>query len=650
MRRRLVIAVMAVAAIIVVTLGVRSLLPERYDAALGERETARALAYHRLGSPVAARGAAQAAVAADRRSARAHVVLALMRLQLGDGAGAEASLDRAAAIGGFDMKRTRQLRGHALLLQGDAERALAELDAADPRYLAYADRVRAEAMMALGDNGRAQVLLEAAVAARPGDARAWLALSRYRERAGDLGGAIDASARAVAISPRSHDALAQRAAMVRGQYGLVAALPWYERALQRDGANHDTLIAYAATLGDAGRPREMLAAARRAARAMPGSPQALYLQAVLAARAGRFELARAILQRTGGALDDTPGGLLLAGMIDLHEGNFSRAATGLGELVARQPMNLAARRLLATAHLRADASRDAIAVLAPMVARGDADALSLMLAARAHERIGDRARAAMLIDRAALPLRASGESFAEGADLSGLRANVARRPGDPGAMVALMRGLIERGDAAAALGEARALARSHPGVPEAHLIAGDALMLADRAGDATASYARAASIRFDEAVMLRLVEAAEKAGDRAGAQRTLALFASQNPANVAARRMTARWQLAAGQAGAAVDTLEGLRARLGARDAALLTELADGYAALGESDVAVQYALAAYAIAPQNVAVADGYGRALAAVDDATGARQLWARALAIAPGHRRIARDLAALSSDGSS
>jgi tetratricopeptide (TPR) repeat protein len=648
MRRHLVIALMALAAIGMVVAGGRALLPERRDTAAADRATARALALHRLGDPTGARNAAQEAAAADTGSARAQVVLALMQLQLGDGAGAEASLDRATAIGGFDMARTRQLRGHALLLQGEAERALAELDAADRRYLAYADRVRAEARMALGDYPGAQALLEAAVAERPGDARAWVALSRYRDRAGDLAGAIVASANAVALNPRLHDALAQRAAMVRAQYGLVAALPWYERALERDGANHDTLIAYAATLGDVGRPRAMLAAVRRAAEARRGSPDALYLQAVLAARGGRFDLARAIWQRTGGAIDGTPGGLLLGGLLDLQGGNYSRAVAQLGELVAEQPMNLTARRLLATAYMRADASRNAIDVLAPMVARGDADALSLMLAARAHERIGEHGVAAGLIDRAALPIRAPGGGFDEGSDLAALHTEAARRPGEPAAMVALLRGLIERGDKGAAMAQARALASRYPGVPQAHVVHGDVLMQATRASEAAAAYRRAAAVRFDEPVMLRLVEASEAAGDGAGAQRALALFLSQNPANVAALRMTANWQLAAGEADAAVDTLERLRARLGDRDAALLSELATAYGAVGEAEVALRYAAAAYAIAPQNVAVADGYGRALAAAGNRAGARQLWRRALAIAPGHRRIARDLAAVAGEG--
>ena len=72
----------------------------------------------------------------------------------------------------------------------------------------------------------------------------------------------------------------------------------YEAALQRDPWHHDALIEYAATLGDAGRTRAMLDATRRALQARPASPQAYYLQAVLAARAGSYGLARSLLQRS----------------------------------------------------------------------------------------------------------------------------------------------------------------------------------------------------------------------------------------------------------------------------------------------------------------------------------------------------------------
>ena len=81
--------------------------------------------------------------------------------------------------------------------------------------------------------------------------------------------------------------------------------------------------------------------------------------------------------------------------------------------------------------------------------------------------------------------------------------------------------------------------------------------------------------------MLRLIDALDRTGQRAAAQKALALFLSQNPAGrFPARRLAAHWQIAAGDWDDAIQTLEGLRASIGDRDAALLAEL--GYAYVGQ--------------------------------------------------------------------
>ena len=73
----------------------------------------------------------------------------------------------------------------------------------------------------------------------------------------------------------------------------------------------DALIDQAATLGDLGRYRNMLVALRHAATIVPRDPRLFYLQAVLAARAGNYRLARSLLQRTRGEIDELPGFMLL---------------------------------------------------------------------------------------------------------------------------------------------------------------------------------------------------------------------------------------------------------------------------------------------------------------------------------------------------
>ncbi len=521
------------------------------------------------------------------------------------------------------------------MLQGDTKRALVEVDRAQPRYRLYALRIGARALAAQGRLPEAQRLLAKILEATDGaDGLAWTDLGRVRQQSSDIAGAIAAADRALAIDKGNVDALVLRGELVRGQYGLIAALPWFETALRVDPWRHDALIQYAATLGDAGRYTAMLGATRQALAARPGSPQALYLQAVMAARAENDDLARSLLQRTNGALVGQPGPLLLGGMLDYRAGAYQQAIDQWRGLLSLQPMNLDARRLLGAALLKSGDAPGALAVLRAIAVRGDADSYVLGLAGQAFETTNERDWAARLLDRAAIPARDETNPFGSDVPLAAAAGALDQRPDDPVLAVTYVRGLIDSGRLGPALAEAQRLVRQAPGAPQAHLLVGDILLQMQRPRDAAAAYARAANLRFDEATMLRVVDAYDRAGDRRKAAVVLALFQAQNPMNVAALRLTAHWQIAAGEWDAAIDGLEGLRARLGNRDATLLAELAYAYAGNGELDAARLYGAAAYRLAPLNPAATDAFGWALHQAGENEAALELMRKAVSIAPWH----------------
>jgi cellulose synthase operon protein C len=589
----------------------------------------------------AAKVQALAAVRGDPNNGPAHLALAQAMLALDDGVGADAELQRAVD-GGIDAKQIAHLRAHAYLLEGDEDKAIAEAAKALPQFRPYALRIRAQALAANGDLAGAHAALDEALRIAPNDAAVWTDTGRFRFAAGDLLGAAEASERAVKLAPGSVNALVLRGEVVRNQYGLVAALPWFEAALKRDGLAHDALIEYAATLGDAGRTVDALAATRAALEARPNDPQAYYLQAVIAARAGKFDLARALVEKTGGTIDGLPGMLLLGGTLDIEKGDNEQAIGKLRQLVGQQPMNITARKLLAVALLRSDAARNAIDALRPVVARADADSYALALAGRGFERIGDRATAARFLDRAAYPLVGDSVAFSSDDSNPVLAAAAAERPGNPDALVPLVRGLIDAGNKAGALAKAQDIAARNPGAPAAQVVLGDVLMLMNRPADAAVAYQRAADLRFDEPTMLRLVEALDRAGQREPAANVLALFLSQNPVNIAALRLSAHWQLAAGEYDAAIDSLEQVRARIGDGDAILNAELAAAYAGAGENDTAVDFGEAAYGLAPSNPAVVDAYGWAVFQGGDKPGGVELLQKAVALAPRHAGLRWHLA--------
>lgn len=553
------------------------------------------------GNYSAARTNAQKAIAADPDLAIAHAVLARAFLELDDGVAAQTEL-AAAIAAGFPADRLHQLSAHARLLRGDPAGAIAEAAQAQPRYAGYATRIRARALAAQGHPGDAVAVLQALLARAPTDAAAWTDLGRLSLTGGDVGGATIAAANAVALDRRRPAALMLQGDVVRSRYGLVAALPWFEAALQRDAYYPPALIDYAATLGDAGRNVEMLAATRRALLARPGDPNALYLQAVLAARAGRIPLAQVLLDKTH-ALDAVPGTLLLRGDLDYAQGRFAQAAGQWRKLVQMQPSNIAAHQLLGLALLRAGNAGGAIAVLQPIAARPDADSYSLTLIARALEAVGDRAGAAAFLDRAAA------------APVSSPPIALAGRP------------------------VARVVAT--PGAPAAQLALGDSLAAAGRYGDAARAYAQAADLSFDEPTMLRLVDALSRAGRAQDSATTLVLYLSQNPQSLVGARMLGHLQVASGEWDRAIETLESVRARVGNQDGGVLADLALAYAGSDDGAIAVRYGRAAYALSPMRAAAADAYGIALAANGDLVGARQLLVKATQLAPTDAAIAGHL---------
>ncbi|HWT11954.1 MAG TPA: tetratricopeptide repeat protein, partial [Allosphingosinicella sp.] len=342
------------------------------------------------------------ALQADPSSHSARIMQARVHLALGDGVAAESEIARARQSG-VPADRTRHLLAHARLLQGDAQGALAELVEVPAEHAAYAARIRGRAFAALGDAGHAQAEFDRAVALDPGDSWVWTDVGRFRRANGDVAGAIEAADRAVAAGPRNVEALVLRGELSRQQYGLAAALPWFDRALEVDPEDVTARLERAITYGDLGRMTDMLRDTREVHSRTGGHPTAYYLQAVLAARARNFELARLLYNRTRGAFDATPAGMLLESAIDFETGNVERAGRRLARLIARQPSNRKVRRLLAAAQWRMGDSRAAVETLRPIADLPDADSYSLTLIGRALARLGDTAAVSHYLARAARP-------------------------------------------------------------------------------------------------------------------------------------------------------------------------------------------------------------------------------------------------------
>ena len=398
---------------------------------------------------------------------------------------------------------------------------------------------------------------------------------------------------------------------MRSQFGIVAALPWFERGLQINSTDVPLLEEYGATLGEAGRYRDMLKVARQIIALDSRNPRAFYMQAVLAARAGKYNLAKRILPRAGSDFNELPAAMLLDAICEFELGNFNRSVDQLQRLLAMQPRNRKVRTLLAQALYRAGNPLDALDVIREIAGRGDADSYSLTTAARSFEASDQRDRASSALNDASISVLRPALPLPEPMSLAGATDEARRNPNNARVVIPYIRLLLAEGNIDAAFAEASRLQAGNNGVADAHVLMGDIEISRGNVAGAVTAYNQARAIAFTEPVMLRLVDALSRSGDERAAGKALTDYLAYNPQNLTARRLAGYRNLDAREFGTAIVLLERLRSRLGFNDSILLANLARAYSGAGKHGEAVRDAAIAYRISPANLMATEVYAEAL---------------------------------------
>lgn len=519
-------------------------------------------------------------------------------LARGDGVGAEIALRRMIDNGTAPSEIAAYL-GEAELQQGDlgeARRWLADAQFSDDTA-AHGFHMLGRWAMRQDDLPAAGAAFDRAHAIDPNDADLWVDIARLRFRGGEQAQAIEASKRAVELGPDNPDALRLRAQLVRDAEGLVPALPLFEAALEQRPDDPDLWGEYAATLGDAGRATQMLAAVRTMAKLDGRNPRIFYLQAVLAARAGKSGLARSLLQRAEPAMGRTPAFLQVSGIVDLQNGNYASAAQTFERLISMQPDNRRAPLLLAQALLLGGNTTELLHRFSEQAAQPGASPYLRMTVARALEALGERGRAGELIDRAAAMPGPQIEALDSGIALSVARS---RQDGSGRAVVALVRELIAAGDAAAAAREAQALQSRFPGSADAMVLAGDAYRAAGNPRRALQFYRDAAAIRRTWPLVKRAVPAYRTIGEEEAAMRLVRSFAEANRENAEAAVALAQIALEGGNWPRAAELLDIAIARGSERDPAVWAMRAFTARQMRDGTLALHAAHYAYALQPMS--------------------------------------------------
>jgi tetratricopeptide (TPR) repeat protein len=582
------------------------------------------------------------AVSAEPEWIDAQLKLAEVSLELFDAVTAREHIDKAIKLGA-PATAYSHLLGHALWLSGDNAKA-GEVLTQSPvarEKLPYAYRILGRVHMERGDSIAAGQAFDSGLELAPKDDRLWTEAARLRYVVSDLGGAVGATERSLALNPANVRAIELRGRLVREQYGLTAALPWFERGLQIDPNDVPLLEEYGATLGELGRYRDMLVQARKILSLDTKNARAYYMQATLAARAGEYALARRIMEKVGGRFAELPGPQLLIAVSEYELGNYHKAIDSLTRLTEAQPHNGGLRALLARALHRSGDQAAAWGAIAPVANRADADHYSIALAARILEALGDREAAAFRLDRAAYPQIAAPLALAETQSLSSAAAEAGREPRNAYKVVPYVRLLLAAGRYDEARRATAPLIAGNDGVVDAQLLAGDVEMASGNRAAAIAAYERARKISSNEAVLGRLVAAYRAAGNADAASSVIAEFLAYNPSSLLGQRLAA-FDLIDRKAWAqALPMLYRLRTRTGFNDSVLNANIARTLSALGKHDAAVREARLAYRIDPANVMTTYAYGRAvLLQGGDTKGARDLLRKASKLAPGNPEIARD----------
>lgn len=401
-------------------------------------------------------------------------------LDAGSPIAAEAQLHRALDSG-TPRGAVAPMMGEAALQRGDLAAAHEWLDAHDfsPVTAALGWRMRGRLAMAEGDLPLAGQAFDRSLAAGGESAPLWADIARLRFRGGEQVQAVEAAQRAVALDARNPEALLLRGQLARDAEGPAMAAGWFARALAARPGDAELRSEYAATLGDAGDAKGMLAVLR-GGDDVADSDRGLYLQAVLAARAGNFELARDLLERTGDDARASPAARLLDAVIDFETGSPASAAQTLGDLARSQPDNPHVADMWAAALVRSGAAREVVDRFAARAAAPGGSPYLRTLVGRAYETLDERAAAARFLDLATEPR-------------IGLVA-LPDRGGDDPALA--RRDAIRRGvDTATGVAAATALLRAHPGSADAATLAGDAALARGEPAVARAHYALAARVR-----------------------------------------------------------------------------------------------------------------------------------------------------------
>jgi cellulose synthase operon protein C len=460
------------------------------------------------------------AVREDPRNAEAHLRLGLVQLRLGDAAAAEREF-RLARESGYQLVTVNQMLAETYMREGKFQQLLDEFPApaAPDKSNVPLLVMRGMAQLSLGRLAEARVTLEQAVKLGPDIPDPELAIARLDVAERNLKAAEDAVDRALSLDGGNVDGLLLKAQLLNARGQRAEAIARLDQAVKIAPLNVALRLERANMLIEANEDKKAEADAEAVLKNNPRNATAIYIEAVVAARAHDYTRADTLLTSIQPLFDHFPRAYYFEAVVKFNLGQAEQAIEAATKYVARAPRDPDGVKMLARIDIATQRPEQAVAVLEKAVGAGMQDAQMLDLLGQAYGAVGNQVKAQ--------------EAFLNAQKLA---------PNDPDIMAHLAAARLQAGDASGAAAELKkslAVAPHNAATQAAAVVT--ALANGDLAGAQQAMAALLKIVPADNEGVGNLEGLVQMAAlDFDGARATLEAVVKAHPGSIQARMNLAR--------------------------------------------------------------------------------------------------------------
>jgi putative PEP-CTERM system TPR-repeat lipoprotein len=259
---------------------------------------------------------------------------------------------------------------------------------------------RAQAQMALGEMDDAAASLRDAERMDPGNVVAQISTTRLLLGQKQYGAAEQKINHVLAVKPNESSALELKGLILQQRGDLKGAATFFDKALASNRFNIQALLDRANL--EASR-NQLDAAAKDLSiikAAVPNSPMAAFVDAVVKARRGDFKAADEALNKVRAGMSYFPGAYFLAGEIKYKLGQDAQAEDYLNKFIVQQQNQPAAYQILGALALKRGDTDRAVTMLEKAHELASQDSTIAIMLSQAYLAHGDSDKAVELIDEA----------------------------------------------------------------------------------------------------------------------------------------------------------------------------------------------------------------------------------------------------------